>query len=775
MLNIANHMEIQDSFNPINKNQKGAGMKKIQLLLLILVISLFAEGSREGDSLALVAIRDVNPGTYIDTLIGTKAWVEGNPIDNWTGVTVKDGRVNRLQLDMLLRNVGAIPPEIGNLTALTYLDLSTNNKIETIPSTIGNLTELVTLRLRNNSIKSLPSTIGNLTELTFLYLSNNQIAELPEELGLLTKIYAMDVNTNALTGLPAGIGNLSKLGTLNLNNNSITAIPATIGKLDSLYGLYLNNNQIESLPKEIGELPKLGILDLSNNKLTSLPLELFNLSTLSTLDLAHNNLTLLAPEIINLTDISVLNLSNNKITVLPPEFGDLGAGNINLDSNSLTALPEEFGNLPVVYGLSLAGNYLASLPEGITKLVLLSDSVPTLEISDNLLFRDSLSEGVVNWLNIYDSDWESSQKGVSFSAGDSLILLSLKEANQLTTLNWEIELICSSWEGVGFTYQDNVKHVNSLVLSGKKLSIITPDIASLTALSILSLTDNSLVTLPDEIVNLSPSELDVSENYLFREHLSDTVISWLDQYDPDWESLQKELTVEDGDSTALYILYMINPHSSLQWDLTTSYKTWEGVTYDNILNRVLKLNLSGKNISVLSSSLSKLDKLSELDISNNSLAALPETMGEMTFLKSLDLSGNELILLDEHITNITPITVLDMGQNQIVEAYLEVSVILWLDQYDPDWRGTQDAVAVQELKRDDNIRSLSARFTGSKIQFSISLPAETQLSLSDLSGRELFSGSVQGNFMKIPPMAKGIYLMRVRNSELTKIMKIRIH
>ena len=73
---------------------------------------------------------------------------------------------------------GSIPPEIGNLTNLTYLNLSNNQLSGSIPSEIGNLTNLTDLSLRNNQLTGeIPESICNLNINFHLYftISNNQL------------------------------------------------------------------------------------------------------------------------------------------------------------------------------------------------------------------------------------------------------------------------------------------------------------------------------------------------------------------------------------------------------------------------------------------------------------------------------------------------------------------------------------------------------------------------------------------------------------------------
>ena len=81
-------------------------------------------------------------------------------------------------LDLYVNQLtGSIPPEIGNLTNLTYLVLVGNQLTGEIPSEIGNLTNLIGLRLDNNQLTGeIPESICNLVGGYFMiYISNNQL------------------------------------------------------------------------------------------------------------------------------------------------------------------------------------------------------------------------------------------------------------------------------------------------------------------------------------------------------------------------------------------------------------------------------------------------------------------------------------------------------------------------------------------------------------------------------------------------------------------------
>ncbi|MDE2780941.1 MAG: hypothetical protein OXI91_14875 [Chloroflexota bacterium] len=130
-------------------------------------------------------------------------WLTEEDLNDWYGVVTNDqGRV--VELDIRATGAygsrgdnglsGAIPPDIGNLTALTRLTLSQNEGLTgPLPPELSNLANLEELHLDRNP---------NLT------------GELPWELSLLTGLQVMDLSNTALSGpVPAQFENLSGLPT----------------------------------------------------------------------------------------------------------------------------------------------------------------------------------------------------------------------------------------------------------------------------------------------------------------------------------------------------------------------------------------------------------------------------------------------------------------------------------------------------------------------------------------------------------------------------------
>ena len=104
-------------------------------------------------------------------------WSEDERPEDWYGVRMENGRVVELEFDEF-ELTGAVPAEIGRLSALRVLDLS-YNQLTSLPMEIWQLTSLRGLYLRGNLLMSVPAEIGQLTSLRGLYLRDNELTTLP--------------------------------------------------------------------------------------------------------------------------------------------------------------------------------------------------------------------------------------------------------------------------------------------------------------------------------------------------------------------------------------------------------------------------------------------------------------------------------------------------------------------------------------------------------------------------------------------------------------------
>ena len=104
-------------------------------------------------------------------------WSEDEQPEDWEGVFMENGRVVELSLEDF-GLTGAVPAEIGRLSALGVLNLD-GNQLTSVPAEIGQLTALEELNLERNQLTSLPVEIGQLRSLRRLWLNGNKLTSLP--------------------------------------------------------------------------------------------------------------------------------------------------------------------------------------------------------------------------------------------------------------------------------------------------------------------------------------------------------------------------------------------------------------------------------------------------------------------------------------------------------------------------------------------------------------------------------------------------------------------
>ncbi|KAB2011437.1 hypothetical protein ES319_D09G020500v1 [Gossypium barbadense] len=278
---------------------------------------------------------------------------------------------------------GSIPPQLGNLENLVTLNLSQCGIVGPIPSALGQLTSLQSLILWGNQINgSIPLEIGYLRNLTYLSLSNNRIVgPIPSALGQLTSLQSLILWGNQINGsIPFEIGYLRNLTYLSLSKNRIVGrIPSALGQLTSLQSLILSGNQINgSIPLEIGYLRNLTDLSLSSNGIVGpIPSEICNLANLTSLYLSQNKLTGSIPSCVgSLSKMLYLSLGSNLLKgPIPQEICNLAnLTSLYLSQNKLTgSIPSCIGSLSKMLDLSLGSNLLkGSIPKEIGKLFDLS-------------------------------------------------------------------------------------------------------------------------------------------------------------------------------------------------------------------------------------------------------------------------------------------------------------------------------------------------------------------------------------------------------------------
>lgn len=269
------------------------------------------------DSLALVDLyNSTNGGQWI---VNTN-WLSAEPLSNWYGVTVRRGRV--VKLDLNSNNlVGNIPSSIGNLTKLTSVELGRNQLTGNLPVSFGNDTSLIYVNLALNRLTgTIPTQLINLPNLTDIYLSINSLTgSIPEITGSDSKLHGIFLTDNQLQGnLPGSLGKCSNLTVLEVSNNQMSgAIPDSLYNCTLMSGLGLSNNYFTGkISDSIMRMQYLSLLGLRGNQFTGkLPDSISTLSLLGTLDISYNQFSDTIPASLkNLLYLDRVFLDNNQFT-----------------------------------------------------------------------------------------------------------------------------------------------------------------------------------------------------------------------------------------------------------------------------------------------------------------------------------------------------------------------------------------------------------------------------------------------------------------------------
>ncbi|XP_017639751.1 receptor-like protein 6 [Gossypium arboreum] len=220
-------------------------------------------------------------------------------------------------------------PKSNWSSTLKYFKLYNNHFGGSIPASTGNLTKITFLDLSLNEFKGqLPSTLFGLKQVTHLGLSCNRL-----EGPLLTHVTGLQnldelfLNDNLLTGgIPSWPFTLPSLKYLDLSNNSLTGPIDKIQKPNSVQEVYLAYNHMHGeIPSSFFNLANLIELDLLSNNFSGVIKSdmLLKLKNLETLVLSSNNFSgaIKLDVLSKLKNLTMLELSNNKLLSFSSDDG----------------------------------------------------------------------------------------------------------------------------------------------------------------------------------------------------------------------------------------------------------------------------------------------------------------------------------------------------------------------------------------------------------------------------------------------------------------------
>ncbi|XP_076934393.1 receptor-like protein 7 [Bidens hawaiensis] len=557
------------------------------------------------------------------------------------------------------------PSGFGNLTHLTYLNLSNTYFEGQVPIEISLITRLVTLDLSS----SRPDT---------LYLQNPDLKMLIQNLTELRHLYLDNVNivTHDWSGVISSL--LPNLQVLSLKscNLSRSLEDSSLAKLKHLSVIILDGNTFSSgIPESFADLQNITVLSLQGCNLSGLlPYKIFQVPTINTIDLSMNVvLEGPLPDSMGAVELQNLILSGTRVGgKLPDSIGSLKAlSRIELRVCEFNGpIPESMQNLTRLQVLDLSFNQLTG-------------STPSFQSSKNHLVWVGLNQNKLTG-GIPSFEWEGLDKleyldlannSLTGSFPDAFLTLKSLEHLDLSYNSFSgplpgfifklaaissLELSTNKFTGrVNLHMFANLKELSVLDLSYNNLTVSVEAnnrFSSLSKLNKLKLASCKMQQIPD-LKNLSGlSMLDLSDN-----QLSGEIPSWI------WETgngFLRQLNLSYNKFSSLqkpytfpFLLDVLDLHfNNLEGDIpipptqvyvldysNNKFGSSIPVDFGNALTSTFFFSVSNnKLMGPIPQSICNASSLAVLDLSSNSLNGTLPSFGKLINLESLDLSVNKL-------------------------------------------------------------------------------------------------------------------------------------
>ncbi|KAL6312596.1 hypothetical protein AAG906_005997 [Vitis piasezkii] len=513
---------------------------------------------------------------------------------------------------------GVIPPNLGNLSNLQYLDLSSGYEPLSVDNFewVANLVSLKHLQMDQVDL----SVVGS----QWLHLPNCGLFDLGS--------FVRSINFTSLAILNIG------------GNNFNSTFPGWLVNISSLKSIDISSSNLSGrIPLGIGELPNLQYLDLSwNRNLSTIPNSFGNLCKLRYLNVEGNNLTGSLPEF-----LEEIKTANNKLQgLIPASLGNLHhLKEMRLDGNNLNgSLPDSFGQLSELVTLDVSFNGLmGTLSEKhFSKL----SKLKNLYLDSNS-FILSVSSNWTPPFQIFALGMRSCNLGNSFPVW----LQSQKEVEYLDFSNASISGSLPNWFW-NISFNMWVLNISLNQIQGQLPSLLS--VAEFGSIDLSSNQFEGPIPLPNPVV-ASVDVFDLSNNKF---------------------SGSIPLNIGDSIQAILFLslrdLCGVNAIDLSRNRLAGSIPS----TIGNCLNLIV-LDLGYNNLSgMIPKSLGQLEWLQSLHLDHNNLSgALPASFQNLSSLETLDLSYNKLsgniprwigtAFMNLRILKLSSLHVLDLAENNL--------------------------------------------------------------------------------------------------------------
>ncbi|KAL2501123.1 putative LRR receptor-like serine/threonine-protein kinase [Forsythia ovata] len=578
------------------------------------------------DESALLAFKSRMIGTTDPRNILIKNWSASTPDCVWIGVTcgLRHQRVTALDISSMNLS-GNIPSQLGNLSFLVSINLSSNYFYGSLPRELIQLRRLQIIDFGFNSFSGqIPSWFGFLQNLQRLNLRNNIFTGLiPLTIFNISTLEILSFRGNNLDGeIPSNISVCSQLQFLSLSYNKFRgSIPSEIGRIRTLQSLHLGSNDLSgAIPPELGNLENLVKLDMHDNFLAgSIPASIFNISSLKYINIARNNLSGTLPANIcsNCSQLEKVYLHVNElISVLDNQL----SGNLDL---------LDLGNeLPNLEKLHLNNN---NFHGGIPNSIANSSKLTVIRLFDNNFISESPELSFI-------TSFTKCRYLINLSFGDNPLngILPVSVGNLSTSLQYLYAYNCDLWGSIPKEI-GNLSSLIKLSLFGNQLTGSIPtSVVNLQKLQGLFLDHNKISgSIPDTLCELRRlNGLLLSQN-LITGAIPDCIGNII---------TLRYLYIDANKLTSSIPASLWLQNDLLKLNLSSNFLSGSLPQEIGNLKVAILIDLSVNRFSgSIPSTIGDLQSLINLSLAHNTLQGpIPESMGKLVSMERLDLSYNNL-------------------------------------------------------------------------------------------------------------------------------------